>query len=87
MRAIQHVVDRNRIRRARRHEKRRAVAPDPLEEQKIDPRLLSRAARLDRGGTSAERIAAELGISQALARHLQTTSRDTGEAKPVNVRA
>ncbi len=87
MRTTRHVIDRNRICRARYRETHRLVAAPPVEEQKITPRLLSQAARLDRGSTSTDRIAAELGISQALARHLQTTSRDTGEAKPVAVRA
>ncbi len=85
MRAIQHVIDRNRMRNVRRRETHRVIDQTSIEGQRLDPRLLSQAARLDRGGASTNRIAAELGVSHALARHLQLTSRDQGEERPTAV--
>ncbi len=87
MRAIQHVVDRSRLREIRHREKHRVIADASIEGQRIDPRLLSQAGRLDRGGASTERIAAELGISLPLARHLQLTSRDHGTTGPATTQA
>ena len=85
MRAIQHVIDRGRIRHVRRRETHRVIADASIEGQRIDPHLLGQVARLDRGGASTDRIAAELGISQPLARHLQLTSRDPAAPRPAAV--
>ena len=82
MRPKQHDIDRNRIRDIRQQMTHRVIAESTDEGQRLDCRLLSQAAQLDRAGASTNRIAVELGISLALARHLRLTSRDCDMTTP-----